>query len=103
MSRLDRLEDDRDELELERDAIDRRIGELEALYLWLDRAGASQLYDVMEVLDEVLNGPWDQQDRGLYAQWNRLTHEIEEIGNSLAHAEWRSQMADYHAGLGVLR
>lgn len=101
--RLDSLEDDRDELELEREAIGRRIDEREALALWLDNAAASALYDVMEAIDEELDGPFDQRHRGLYAEYDRLTREIEAINNTLGWAEWRSQMSDYYAGLGVLR
>lgn len=96
-------EADRDALELERAAIGRRIDGCEALYLWLDHAGAPQLYDVMEAIDEELDGPFAERHRGLYAEYDRLSREIEAIDNALGWAEWRAQMSDYHASLGVLR
>lgn len=95
-------EDHLADLRAEADALDRRIGELETLYGWLDDAATPLLYDVMEAIDEELYGAPGQLQRGLYARWNALTREAEEIASDLGWREWRAQMSDYYAGLGVL-
>jgi hypothetical protein len=95
------MEDRLDDLRAERDQVDARIDECEALLLWLDWAGAEQLYDVMEAVDQKLNGPSGWPHRGLYARYNALSREVEAIEHAIAFREWLDQRADYYAGLGV--
>lgn len=81
-------EDHLADLRAEADALDRRIGELETLYGWLDDAATPLLYDVMEAIDEELYGTPTTLHRGLYARWNALIGEAEAIESDLGWAEY---------------